>query len=190
VEAFVKNSFKKAGRETICRDCQRKYLRGYYLAHKEKAAEWQHKYYQDNKAWIAKRDHEYYLDNKDRIASRNKDYVNKHRARIDDYQRKYRTTYYQANKWKINERNRRNSKTETGKISIAIANHKRRIKKCAVGGSYTKQQWVDLIARQKNRCYYEKHAWAIGCKGKFTEKNKPTVDHIVAISNVMVGQIA
>lgn len=182
-EAFGNNRFKKTGMESICRECQCEYLRSYYQTHKDEAAAYGRKYRQDNMDKIAERDHRYYLDNKSKIVARIGEYNKANKSKVDEYQRKYRLVYYQDNKSQINVRNRKNSKTEPGKIVRAIANHKRRARLVVADGNYTKQQWMDLVERQKNRCYYEKQIWALGCKGKFTDKNRPTIDHIVALSN-------
>jgi 5-methylcytosine-specific restriction endonuclease McrA len=181
----------------ICRECKKQYLREYYKANKDKAAEWGHTYYVNNKDKIITRSRKYYSDNTHYVIERVRKYSRDNKDKIDIYQQNYRPRYYKLNKLKINkrhrekymadpskaaERQREYIKSEHGKIIRTIADHRRRAREASAGGSYTKEQWAKLVSRQKNRCYYEKQSWATSCKGKFTGDNKPTVDHIIAIS--------
>jgi hypothetical protein len=44
-------------------------------------------------------------------------------------------------------------------------------------GAFTKQDWLDILKLQKERCKY--------CRKRFTEKNPATVDHIRALKPAM-----
>lgn len=67
---FSKNSTKKHGRQSYCRECKVEYQRNYRLADKEKYSKLSREYYKANKEKIAKRYQEYYKANKERIIAK------------------------------------------------------------------------------------------------------------------------
>ncbi len=72
---------------------------------------------------------------------------------------------------KVKQIIRKYNNSNKGRLLRKIQYHKRRYS--SNGGTFTKKDWVSLLARQKS-CYY--------CRKRFTKNLKPTVDHVIPLS--------
>ena len=58
--------------------------------------------------------------------------------------------------------------------SVLIENAKRRARRNNAQGSFTFEQWVEVVEKQGDKC--------VICKNKFSNELPPTIDHIVPLS--------
>src|SRR5215831_11061020 len=65
-------------------------------------------------------------------------------------------------------------KTEKGRVAGRIRCSRRRARRLSANGQILPIQWLGIIKMQKNRCFY--------CRKRFTKKQPPTMDHIIALS--------
>lgn len=210
IEEFWRDGRSKDGYYSSCIKCKREYNNSrkeehsiwnkeYYLKNKEYISEKQKEHYKENKEEISKRHNEYYNTHKQEVSIRAADYYKNNKEIIDARNKKYSEThinerreyskyYAKENSEKIKdyqkiwyEENKEDylkkcslyAKTPNGKASSDRRNHKRRSKNSNVQNTLNARQWLKILEMQNYACD--------DCKKKFSEKLKPTKDHIIPL---------
>lgn len=86
----------------------------------------------------------------------------------------WRLQFYQKHRHKMLERSIARSKTPAGKLAQSKANHLRRLRVISAPATLTLHEWERILALQNFTCGK--------CFSEFGESLRPTMDHIVPVS--------
>ena len=152
---------------------------------KAELAEKNKKYRAKNMATLKVKSKTYRVENKEILADKarirweeNKEKLTlKNRLRWEENKEKYNKVQkenYKQNKTSILKRNKKYKQTEKGKLSVFIANKKRRVLRVSTeDGTITSKSLITLKILQNNKCAYCKYELIIG---------QIHLDHVIPIS--------
>ena len=92
VDNFYKDSSRKDGLSSRCKDCIRLRNKKYLEDHREENRINCHNYYEKNKEVLLEQQHQYGIENKEKIAERSKQYREIHKKEKSEADRKYRNS--------------------------------------------------------------------------------------------------
>lgn len=183
VASFNKDKSKTNCLRSLCRSCQSSQGREYYENNKAKNKKRHSEYRKANATEINRKSALYYEANKVYISARASRYRKENRDKIkcqvrrlrDENPEVFRAIERRRNRapGKAREYLRKYNHTEHGRLKSRLASAHRRALLRGLGGSFTKEEWSDLLKRQCARCYH--------CKLKFTKSRRPTIDHLIPL---------
>jgi 5-methylcytosine-specific restriction endonuclease McrA len=142
------------------------------------------RYYANREAILEKRRQDRAND-PERFREYGRNWAAKHKDLVKERDKKYREEHpdkirVRIQRWteknpvKDKERVKRYYHSPKGQAAFARLGHIRRARESESVATLTGDEWVDILSCQNNRC-------AI-CNKKFTEKRRPTKDHIIPLS--------
>lgn len=138
-----------------CKECRTAHTSAYNKEHQD----WRDAY---NKQYYA----EHSSEEQERCAAYRGD--PEHKSRMNENS----LAWYWSDVENNREHARRYSKTPRGRVVARAGSHRRRARKIEAGGSYTADELLDQLKRQKGRCYY--------CRAKIGKTYH--ADHVVPLA--------
>lgn len=158
---FSPQKQKLNGRASQCKSCSSEYHKKRYLLKKDDIIAYQKRYYKANFEYVTKRQKDYVERNKEKTIEYHKEYNIKNRGKLGKYIR----DYYEQNKEKVlnkckqyrelnkEEKSKRDSEyKKNNKEVVKNHHHKRRANKAKAGGSFTKQEILNMMCVQQSKC--------------------------------------
>ena len=162
-EYYNKAKNGKWGYRSKCKECIKKESKQYREKHKEEIKEYKKQYREEHKEEISEYQKQYYSENKEY----HKQYKEAHKEEIKEYKKQY----YDEHK----EYYKEYRKTEQGKLVIRKVNHNRRAKLNKAEGTYTNEQWIEMMQYFDYKCAYSGE--------ELIEGVNYSIDHILAFEN-------
>ena len=166
-EYYNKAKNGKWGYKSKCKECIKKESKQYRERHKEEIKEYKKQYREEHKEEIAEYQKQYYSENKEY----HKQYREAHKEEIKEYKKQY----YDEHKEYYKEYYKEYRKTEQGKLVIRKVNHNRRAKLNKAEGTYTNEQWIEMMQYFDYKCAYSGE--------ELIEGVNYSIDHILAFEN-------
>lgn len=197
---FFKESAKKDGLRSNCRQCQNKRNRQHYQENRESEIEKVKRYRAQRPEWVRAYNESHYRNNHEYHLERGKKYREENResrktkarqnykenrekeiAKVRNYQERnkdkiklYRKRYEETHKEQVKDLKKAWDARNADK-AIQYTN-KRRFHLQANGGDYTLEEWQTLCEEYDNKCL------CCGIHAKDTPKGKLSPDHIIPLS--------
>ncbi|MDY3801523.1 MAG: hypothetical protein SOZ95_05775 [Bacilli bacterium] len=171
----------------------KEYKKQYREEHKEEIAEYQKQYYSENKEYHKQyrethkeeikeykkqyndEHKEYYKEYGKQYYNENKEYYKEYYKKYYDENKEYKKQYNDEHKEYYKEYYKEYRKTEQGKLVIRRVNHNRRAKLNKAEGTYTNEQWIEMMQYFDYKCAYSGE--------ELIEGVNYSIDHILAFEN-------
>jgi len=196
IESYCNDKFKKDGKRTKCKECDKKYrennknkIKEYYNNHKKERLNYNKKYWQKTKIIQSIQDKEkdkqrikeWYEENKEKIKEKTKIYRDKNKERIKDYNKEYNKKHRTQQTENVNKKRKNDSLykfkcniRDLLRKSLKRQGYKKSTRSFDILCESFDNVWSFLLNNAKLRYTYFKEE-------DFLENNKYHIDHIIPL---------
>ena len=155
-EYFHKHKGGKWGYRANCKECKNKTNK---------------QYYNENKEYLNEKHKQYNIEHKEKREEYMKQYREEHKEELKEKSKQYREEHKEEKK----EYDKQYLQTEQGKLVNRRKEHNKRAKLNKSEGTYTNEQWIEMMQYFDYKCAYSGE--------ELIEGENYSIDHILAMDN-------